>query len=69
MKNKEEIVYITESEELEELANNSGEFIDFVLGTIRDRIDDCQLIKDHKGAATLKDLFDVIIEKLEEDQA
>lgn len=63
----EETVYKTESEELEELANNSGEFVDFVLGQIRDRIHDCQVIKDHKGAAALNDLFDAIIEKLEEE--
>jgi len=66
MKNKNNTVYKTESEMNEELANNTGEFVDFVLGTIRDRIHDCQIIKDHKGAAALNDLFDVIIKKLEE---
>jgi len=67
MKNKNTIVYKTKSEMNEELANTTGEFVDFVLGTIRDRIHGCQLIKDHKGAAILNDLFDTIIEKLEEE--
>jgi hypothetical protein len=34
MKNKNEIVYRTESEELEELAENTGEFIDWLFDFI-----------------------------------
>jgi len=70
MKNKNNVVYRTESEENEILANSkTNEFVDFVLGTISDRIHVCQVNKDHKGAAALNDLFDTIIEKLEEEYA
>ena len=68
MKNKNNVVYMTESEENEIIANSkTNAFVDIVLGTISDRIHDCQVNKDHKGAAILNDLFDTIIEKLEED--
>jgi hypothetical protein len=64
MKNKE---YITESEMNEDLANNTGEFIDWLNDTIIDRIYQCSKIKDSKGMAVLNELLDDIREKLEQE--
>ena len=69
MKNKNtETVYMTESEmNYVELANNTGEFIDWLNDTIIDRIYKCSKIKDSKGMAVLNELLDDIREKLEQE--
>ena len=64
MKNKE---YLTESEMNEELAENTGEFIDWLSDTIIDRIYKCSKIKDFKGMGVLNELLDDIREKLEQE--
>jgi len=64
MMNKE---YLTESEMNEELAENTGEFVDWLLDTIRDRLYKCSKLKDYKGMAQLNDLYDAINSKLEEE--
>ena len=64
-KNKE---YKTESEMNEELAENTGEFVDWLLDSIRDRLYKCSKLKDFKGMSQLNDLYDDIISKLEEDE-
>ena len=51
----------------EYLANNTGEFIDWLNDTIVDRIYKCSKIKDSKGMAVLNELLDDIREKLEEE--
>jgi hypothetical protein len=66
MKNKE---YKTESEmNFEELAENTGVFVDWLLDSIRDRLYKCSKLKDFKGMSQLNDLYDDIISKLEEDE-
>ena len=67
MKNKIEVVYRTESEENEELAESTGAFVDWLNDTIIDRIYKCSKIKDSKGMAVLNELLDDIREKLEEE--
>ena len=68
MKNKNtETVYMTESEMNEELAESTGEFVDWLNDTIIDRIYKCSKIKDSKGMAVLNELLDDIREKLEEE--
>ena len=59
--------YLTESEMNEELAENTGEFVDWLLDTIRDRLYKCSKLKDYKGMAQLNDLYDAINSKLEEE--
>jgi hypothetical protein len=67
MKNKNEIVYRTESEENEEIAENTGEFVDWLLDTIRDRMYKCTKNMDFKSVTQLNDLMDAINLKLEEE--
>ena len=67
MKNKDTIVYRTESEMNEELAENTGEFVDWLLDTIRDRMYKCTKNMDFKSVAQLNDLMDAINQKLEEE--
>jgi len=70
MKNKNtETVYMTESEMNEELANSTGEFVDWLLDSIRDRLYKCSKLKDSKGMAQLNSLYDDIVSKLEEEEA
>jgi hypothetical protein len=64
MKNRE---YKTESEMNEELAENTGEFIDWLNDTIIDRIYKCSKLKDFKGMGALNELLDDIRERLEEE--
>ena len=59
--------YLTESEMNEELAENTGEFVDWLLDTIRDRLYKCSKLKDYKGMGQLNDLYDAINVKLEEE--
>ena len=63
MMNKE---YLTESEMNEELTVNTGEFVDWLLDTIRDRMYTCSKLKDFKGMGQLNSLIDDITLKLEE---
>jgi hypothetical protein len=63
MMNKE---YLTESEMNEELAESTGEFVDWLLDTIRDRMYQCSKLKDFKGMGQLNSLYDAIQHKLEE---
>jgi hypothetical protein len=48
-----------------ELSENTGEFVDWLLDTIRDRMYKCSKLKDFKGMAQLNDLMDTINDKLE----
>jgi hypothetical protein len=50
-----------------ELSENTGEFVDWLLDTIRDRMYKCSKNKDFKGMGQLNDLMDAINEKLEEE--
>jgi hypothetical protein len=49
-----------------ELSENTGEFVDWLLDTIRDRMYTCSKLKDFKGMGQLNDLLDDINVKLEE---
>ena len=51
----------------EELAENTGEFVDWLLDSIRDRLYKCSKLKDFKGMGQLNDLYDDIREKLEQE--
>jgi len=51
----------------EELAENTGEFVDWLLDTIRDRLYKCSKNKDFKGMGQLNDLYDAIHTKLEQE--
>jgi hypothetical protein len=64
MKNKNEVVYMTESEMNEDIANG---FVDWLNDTIIDRIYQCSKLKDSKGMAVLNELLDDIREKLEQE--
>jgi hypothetical protein len=64
MMNKE---YLTESGMNEELAENTGEFVDWLLDSIRDRLYKCSKLKDYKGNCQLNDLCNAINLKLEEE--
>jgi hypothetical protein len=67
MKNKNEIVYMTESEMYEELAENTGEFVDWLLDTIRNDMHKCSKLKDSKGLSALNFLLNKIEDKLAEE--
>ena len=49
------------------VCNETGEFVDWLLDTIRDRLYKCSKLKDFKGMGQLNDLYDDIISKMEED--
>ena len=49
-----------------ELSENTGEFVDWLLDTIRDRMYQCSKLKDFKGMGQLNSLYDAIQHKLEE---
>ena len=71
----EETVYRTESEENEELAentdicvcNSTGEFVDWLLDTIRNDMHKCARLKDQKGLSALNFLLNKIEDKLAEE--
>jgi len=49
-----------------ELSEKTGEFVDWLLDTIRDRMYQCSKLKDFKGMGQLNSLYDAIQQKLEE---
>ena len=49
------------------VCNSTGEFVDWLLDTIRDRLYKCSKNKDFKGMGQLNDLYDDIIAKLEQE--
>jgi len=61
MKNKEYLI------DTYELSENTGEFVDWLLDTIRDRMYKCTKNMDFKSVAQLNDLMDAINQKLEEE--
>ena len=60
MKNKKDLI------DTYELSESTGEFVDWLLDTIQDRMSTCSKLKDFKGMGQLLSLIDAINEKLEE---
>jgi len=61
------VTYVTESEMNEDLANNTGEFVDWLLDTIRNDMHKCSKLKDSKGLSALNFLLNKIEDKLAEE--
>lgn len=51
----------------EELAENTGEFVDWLLDTVRDRMHKCAMINDRKSMGVLLELLNDIEDKLAEE--
>jgi|688.fasta_scaffold00081_145 hypothetical protein len=51
----------------EELAENTGEFVDWLLDTIRNDMHKCSKLKDSKGLSALNFLLNKIEDKLAEE--
>jgi hypothetical protein len=51
----------------EELAENTGEFVDWLLDTVHDRMHKCAMINDRKSMGVLLELLNDIEDKLEEE--